>query len=209
MITEGHLDTKLWLSRQSSILPDIFERAATELEANGVRLRTGSFSPKIEECDCVKRIAISPLRFSRREEFLSLSLAASTRGGPPRYVVLLEVSGTPTIQALYNLVSAYSDVWSKGYVMSGLWLGDGTDWELLNRLDQLVPQACNPKIAIASTFLHSAMPRTIQDGLMLVAVLYRSVLDELSSAAKMGRLYSQFTNSLHGRKPSFQRLIRP
>lgn len=209
IIADGNLDASLWLGRQRDILTDIFDRAATELGTSGIRLLTGSLCPKLEECDCAKRIAISPLRFSSGEEFVSLSLAADARGGPPRYVVLLKIRGFHPLEAFHKLGSQYAELCGRAYLMTGLWISDAADWRLLNHLGQLSVARADLSVRIGGTFLHSDMPRTIQDGFMLVGVLYRSLLDELSGAGKMARLYSRFTNSLDGRRPSFRRMIRP
>lgn len=209
MIVDGSFDIRLWLGRQSALVIDLFERAATELEASGIRLLAGSIPPKFEECDCSKKIGISPLRFSTGEEFLSLSLEASTRGGAPRYVVRLEIRGALVSQSLFNLVNGYPDVWTRAYLMSGLWIGDGTNWNLLNHFDQLSVLPSYTTVSIGGAFLHSDMPRTIQEGVMVVGVLYRSVLDELSNAGKMSRLYTQLSNILGERMPIFRRLLSP
>ena len=164
----------------------------------------------VEECDSTKRVGISPLRFSNSntEELLSFSLLASMRGGPPRYIVSVRIRGELTREAFHKLASGYAAVWSQGYLAIGLWIGDGADWKLLNHLHQLSLTG-NAEFSISGTFLHSDMTRSIQDGLLLMAVLYRSMLDELAGAGKMNRLYAQLSNSLEGRKPTFQRIIRP
>jgi hypothetical protein len=129
-------------------------------------------------------------------------------GGPPRYVVSVRIRGELTREAFRKLASGYAAVWSQAYLTIGLWIGDGADWKLLNHLHQL-SLTTNPELSISGTFLHSDMPRSIQDGLLLMGVLYRSMLDELAGAGKMSRLYTQLRNSLAGRRPTFQRIIRP
>lgn len=210
MIADNVDNSERWLRQQSSIIPDLFEKAAVELEASGIRLLAGSVPPMVEECDSTKRVGISPLRFSNSntEELLSLSLLASMRGGPPRYIVSVRIRGELTREAFHKLASGYAAVWSQGYLAIGLWIGDGADWKLLNHLHQLSLTG-NAEFSISGTFLHSDMTRSIQDGLLLMAVLYRSMLDELAGAGKMNRLYAQLSNSLEGRKPTFQRIIRP
>jgi len=205
------LEGEAWLRFQSSVLEDLFQKAAVELEASGIRLLTGSGPFKFGKSDGVRSVGISPSRFSgpNTEELLSLYLSASTRGGPPRYVVSLEIEGALTGQAFRKLVAEYACVWTQAYLTIGLWVDGGSDWKLLNHLNQLSLGAANLRVTIGGTFLHSEMPRTIQQGLMLIGVLYRSVLDELSSAGKMGRLYAQLSNGLDGQRPTFQRLIRP
>jgi hypothetical protein len=210
MIADNVSNADRWLRQQSSIIPDLFEKAAVELEASGIRLLAGSVPPIVEECDNTKRVGISPLRFSKSntEEFLSLSLLASIRGGPLRYTVSLRIRGDLTREAFQKLANEYAAVWSQAYLTIGLWIGGGGDWELLNHLDQLSLTG-NAELNISGTFLHSDMTRRIQDGLLLMAVLYRSMLDELAGAGKMSRLYAQLSNRIEGRKPTFQRIIRP
>jgi hypothetical protein len=208
MNSDCSVDPQGWLRQQSGVIEDIFERAASELQTSGIRLRTGSAPPKVEECDSTRKITLSPLRFSNGDELLSLCLLATTRGGPRRYVVMLEISGVATCEAFRRLASNYAEVWERGYLKTGLWVGDRTDWKLLNHLSQIT-QAATSNLSISGTFLHSDMGRTIQEGLMSVGVLYRSVLDELSGVGKMDRLYAQLSNLLDGRRATYQRIIRP
>jgi hypothetical protein len=62
---------------------------------------------------------------------------------------------------------------------------------------------------IGAAFLHSELPNTVIEGIMLLGTIYRCVLDELSGAGRMPRLCNALVNSLRGRTPSFPRVIRP
>src|SRR6185437_1690868 len=107
------LDAERWLRQQSGVIHDLFDRAATELEVTGIRLLLGSTPPALEDLDKGKRITILPLRLVRSgdDEALSLSLLATIKGGTPRYVVILEVSGPLTCRALRKLALECEDVW--------------------------------------------------------------------------------------------------
>jgi len=207
---DSMFDGDTWLRQQSGIIRDIFERAATELQASGIRLVAGSVSPMLEDLDYAKRISLLPLRFSSSdgEESLSLSVLATTRRGPPRYAVVLEVSGVSPFQALQRLVIEHADIWDKAYLRTGLWIGEGANVKLLNDLSQIT-QSTGSKLSITGVFLHSDLGLTIQQGVMTMGLLYRSILDELSGAGKMGRLYAQLNNSLDHCTSRFQRMIRP
>lgn len=207
---ETQLDSERWLRQQSGVIHELFEKAATELQGAGVRLLLGSAPPTSEDLDCGKRIALRPLRFTgiKNNESLSLSLMATIRRGPPRYVVVLGVSGELTYQAVQKLVLKHEDIWDKTYLRTGLWIGEGANTNLLRNVSQIRESTCD-KLCITGVFLHSDMSRTIQQGVMVMGVLYRSILDELSDAGKMGRLYAQMNNCLEHATPRFQRIIRP
>jgi hypothetical protein len=199
-----------WLRQQASIIDDLFERAAVELQANGIRLLAGSAPPKPEDLESTKKITLLPLRFSisNGEESLSLSLLATTRKGPPRYAVKLEVLGVLTREALQRLAIEYADIWDKAYLKTGLWIDEGANAQPLNDLSQIT-RITSSRLNIAGAFLRADLGLTIQQGVMTMGLLYRSVLDELSGAGKMSRLYAQLNNCLGNRTPSFQRIIRP
>jgi hypothetical protein len=204
------LDTDRWLRQQSGVIHDVFERAAEELQSSGIRLLVGSVQPALEDMDQCKSITIVPLRFSgsNDDEALSLSLLATTRRGPPRYMVVLAVSGILTVRALRNLATEHADIWKKAYLKNGLWISDGENTHALCDLSQIIQNA-GTSLRITGVFLHSDLSRTIQQGVMVIGILYRSILDELSEAGKMGRLYAQLSNSLDNSIPRFQRIVRP
>lgn len=203
-------DAERWLGQQSGFIQDLFETAAEELQASGIRLLAGSVPPSSENLDYSKSIKLVPLRFSgsNATESLSLTLLATNRRGPPRYAVVLEVSGTLTIQALRKLAMEHADIWERAYLKTGLWIGEGANTELLNHLSQ-VTQSIGAKLSITGMFLHSDLSRTIQQGVMVLGVLYRSVLDELSEVSRMGRLYAQLNSHLDNYTPRFERILRP
>jgi hypothetical protein len=207
---DRELDAERWLRQQNGVVHDLFDRAATELQNSGIRLLLGSTPPILEELDSGKRITIRPLRFasSNGNESLSLSLLATIRGGAPRYVVVLEVSGPLTCQALQKLASEYEDVWDKAYLRTGLWIGEDANTRRLSEVSQ-IRESTGEKLCITGVFLHSDLSRTIQQGVMVMGMLYRSVLDELSNAGKMRRLYAQLSNCLDNVTPRFQRMIQP
>jgi hypothetical protein len=210
MGSDPQLDSERWLRQQSGVVSDLFERAATELQENGIRLLTGSALTAMQESDSSKKITLVPLRFagSNGNESLSLSLLAAIRMGPAHYAVVLEVSGPLTYRALQTLAIEHADIWERMYLKVGLWIGEGTRVKLLNDLSQLT-QSAESRLTIAGTFLHSDLGRTIQQGVMTMGLLYRSILDTLAGASKMGRLYVQLNHCLDNHVTTFQRIIRP
>ena len=102
----------------------------------------------------------------------------------------------------------YAHIYEKVYLKTGLWIGEGANATLLNHLSQIT-QNENSKLRITGVFLHSDLSLTIQRGVMTIGLLYRSILDELSGASKMSRLYAQLNNSLDNCTASFQRIVRP
>lgn len=207
---DGTLDLERWLRQQRGEIHDIFERAAEELQSSGIRLLIGSMPPVLEDQDGCTSIKIAPLRFgdSNRNEALSLSLAATTRRGPPRYLVVLEVSGVLVIQALQKLATEHQDIWEKTYLKNGFWMSDSSNALALNTLSQIT-QSGSSGYHITVVFLHSDMSQTIRLGVMVMGILYRSILDEIAEASKMGRLFTQLINSLGNNIPRFQRNARP
>jgi hypothetical protein len=63
-------------------------------------------------------------------------------------------------------------------------------------------------LATMAAFLHSEQPNTIVEGVMLLGILYRCVLDELCDASRMSKLWNALVNSQAGRIPAFPRVIR-
>jgi len=204
------LDTERWLRQQSGVIHDLFERATEELQSGGIRLLIGSVQPVLEDQEECKSIKIIPLRFSgsNDNDALSLSLVATIRRGPPRYMVVLGVSGILVIQALRELATEHTDIWETTYVRNGLWISDGENTHALSALSQIM-QSASTSLRITGVFLHSDLNRTIRHGVMVMGILYRSILDELSEASKMARLYTQLSNCLDNSIPRFQRIVRP
>jgi hypothetical protein len=204
------LDTKVWLSNQNSVIGDLFTRATEELQAIGVRVLTGSHAPSFEVYDKFIRIQLRPLRFSSEcnDDALSLSMSASAQGGPPRYVIALEAHGEAVAGALRRLSACNQEYWQKFYVRRGLWLDSPQGTYPLNDLSKLSGSNCK-RITLSGVFLHSDLTKTIQAGLYVMGLLYRSVLDELSGASKFRNLTAQLEDSLGGNHPLFQHGIRP
>jgi hypothetical protein len=204
------LDAEKWLRQQGSFISDVFERAATELEASGIRLLAGSAPLRLEDFDSVKMLTLLPLRFvgSDQEQSLSLSLSASIRKGVPRYLVAVSVSGTLAYESLRRLATEHPSIWQKAYLKTGLWIGEDGYSQLLTDLCQIT-ESTSGMISITAVYLHSDRGRSIQIGVMVLGLLYRSVLDELCGASKMPRLYTQLASELDNYTPSFQRIIRP
>ncbi len=203
-------DSSQWLRRQTGVILDLFEQAAADLEASGIRLLAGSLPPKSEDSDSVKKITLTPLRFSgsNGQQFLSLSLLATNERGAARYIVALEMAGPVTCQALQKLAMENADIWNRAYVRVGLWISEGGESRLLNDVSQITRSATSG-VSLAGAFLHSDIGRTIQQGVMMVGLLYRSILDEIAGACKMRRLYAQLSRGVDYRGQIFQRLVRP
>jgi hypothetical protein len=203
-------DAERWLRQQGSRVHDLFETAAKESRDNGIQLLLGSSPPTLEELECSRQITILPLRFltSSGKVSLSLSLLATIEGGPSRYAVIVDAIGQLPVQALRKLILEHEEIWEKAYLRTGLWIGKGANTRLLNNASQII-ESDGDGICITGVFLHSDLSRTIQQGVMVLGLLYRSILDELSDAGKMRRLYAQLTKSLDSGKPRFQRIIHP
>ena len=203
-------DSDQWLRRQTGVIRDLFEQAAADLEASGIRLLAGSLPPKSEDSDSVKRITLMPLRFSgsNGQQLLSLSLLATKNRGAARYIVALEMAGPVPCHALQSLAMEYADIWNRAYIRVGLWISEGEESKLLNDLSQIT-QSATSGVSLAGAFLHSDIGGTIQQGVMMVGLLYRSILDEISGACKMSRLYAQLARSVDCRGAIFERLVRP
>lgn len=67
-----------WLRHQGSILADIFERAANELQEAGIRMLIGSLPPMLGETSGAITLHLTPTRYSKNDstEALELSLRA-------------------------------------------------------------------------------------------------------------------------------------
>jgi hypothetical protein len=207
---DTQLDAESWLRQQNSVIQDLFDRATTELQGSGIRILLGSTHPTLTDMDYGKRVTIQPIRFtdSNGSDSLSLSLSATIKGGPPRYVVVLEATGSLTCQALEKLSLEHEDVWNKLYLRTGLWIGEPPNTRLLSDVSQIRGRN-GDRIRIAGAFLHSDLGRTVEQGVMVIGVLYRGILDQLSDAGKMRRLYAQLHRCLDHTAPRFQRIIHP
>lgn len=198
------------MRQQDALIPEIFDGAAAELQASGSRLLLGSRAPTWDDVGSAKRLTIVPLRFalSDSNDLLSLSLTATVRGGLPRYVVSLEVSGQLPTGALQKIALDYPDVWAAAYLQTGLWIEGHAKTVPLNDISQIVERK-SERFVIAGVFLHSDFSGTVKQGLMVMGVLYRSVLDELSDSGRMRTLYTQLMTKQNGVRPRFQRILRP
>lgn len=207
---DSAVEGERWLRYQGNVIGEILERAAGELDAVGIRLLAGSADPMLEDLDGARRISLLPLRFSqpKSEDSLSLRLTATTKGGPPRYLVALQVSGPLACGSLRRLAIEFTDIWEKAYLSTGLWIGEGRCAQRLTQVSQIT-HSLESSYLITGPFLPSDPSRTIQHGLMTMGVLYRSVLDEIAGAVKLRRLHAQLSSLLGNRPLIFQRLIRP
>lgn len=202
-------DVQAWQRRQMSVLEIIFDKAVEELGVAGTRLLSGSSPAVSESLSSVAQITLSPLRYGRGSDngFLALVLGATTSNGPGRYVVSLRISGDEPTEALTRLIDRHPDIWRANYLNVGLWLrGDEGD-EHLNMIEQLINRKSR-NVTISGVILHSSSGQAVQAALMSIAVLYRSVLDELSDASKMARLSACLGQRLNSR-PNYDRLFRP
>jgi len=191
-------------------LGDIFDRAVEELDSAGVRLLTGSSPPRQENLSSVAQITLTPIRFGNNSANASfaLSVSATATNGPGRYVVTLRSSGREPHQALIRLTSKNSDVWRANYIEVGLWIYDAEHIEHLNSIQQIENNE-SATIAISGVVLHSSSGYAVRAGLMSMAVIYRSLLDELSDASKMAKLSNNVLRQLGGQRPSYDRAFRP
>ncbi|HLZ51311.1 MAG TPA: hypothetical protein VKP61_11185 [Candidatus Acidoferrum sp.] len=203
-------DAQAWQDRQMIALDDIFDKAVDELDAAGVRLLTGSLPPRQENLPSVAQITIIPVRYANSNDNASfaLSLSATATNGPGRYIVTLRTSGEEPHQALKRLTDKNSDVWCANYLGVGLWIHDGEHMEHLNRIEQIKTRK-GATIAISGVILHSSSGYVVRAGLMSIAVVYRSLLDELSDASKMAKLSNCVLQQLDGQRPSYDRVFRP
>ena len=199
-----------WLWEQKSIISELFERAADELESAGVRLRTGSSPPVLEDILDGQRIRLTPTRLSQQADdgAFALALLATVRGGPRRYEIILEISGAQPLEALNHLGEAHAEVWQHVYLHNGLWLAQGGNIDPLNEIQQ-VTRNRGTNLAIVAAFLHSELPRRIVEGVMLLGTLYRCLFDELCGASRMTKLCNVLANKLGGHIPRLQRDVRP
>ncbi len=199
-----------WLWEQKSIITELFESAADELESAGVRLRAGSSPPVLEDMLDGRRIRLTPTRLSQLPDggAFALTLLATVKGGPHRYEIILEISGAQPLEALKHLGEAHAEVWQRVYLRNGLWLVQGGNIDSLNEIQQLMPNQ-DPNLAIVAAFLHSELPRTIIEGAMLLGTLYRCIFDELCGVTRMTKLCNLLANKLGGRIPRLHRDVRP
>ena len=210
MIPSPAVDKEHWLLEQKSIVTDLFTQATGELQSAGIRILTGSCPPVLDATSDSPRIYLTPLRYSNPDNgpALELNLAATTRGGPARYTITLQIHGPQGIEALRNLSRNNPDWWQKLYVGRGLWLNDGKETQILNDLSKITNYASD-KLQLTAVLLHSEWNRAIQRGIKVMGLLYRSVLDELSGASKLSNLATLLMDLLDGHPPQFERYIRP
>jgi hypothetical protein len=203
-------DTARWLNEQTSFINDLFTRAAEELHAAGVRILTGSNAPIFDDFKDETRILLTPLRFSNKDSdaALALNISASVHGGPPRFVITQGIHGLTGVEALRSLSSCNPDPWRRFYAGHGLWLTNAEGARLLNDSTKM-NEIAGSWLTVSAVFLHSDLSRTIQAGVMVMGLLYRGLLDELSGASRFGNLAARLDEHLAGQNPRFQHGIRP
>ena len=203
-------DAKARQCRQTITLEDIFERAVEALDAAGVRLLIGSLPPGQENLPSIAQITLIPIRYMSNSGNTSfaLGLSATATNGPGRYVVTLRISGEEPRQALNRLIDKNSDVWRSNYLGVGIWIDDGEHIEHLNSVEQIKVHKSGATV-LSGVILHSSPSYSVQAGLMSMAVIYRSLLDELSDASKMAKLSNCVLQRLGGQRPSYDRIFRP
>lgn len=210
MATSPAFHADRWIRDQTSIVSELFTRATDDLQAAGVRVLTGSNPPHADTNGKGTQIHLTPLRFLSEDgdSALSLKVGASANGGPPRYVVTLEINGSEAVEALRRLFLDSGDYWKKFYIGSGMWLTTADGTQLLNELSD-IRQIKHDRFTVSAVFLHSDLGTAIRSGVMVMGVLYRGVLDELCGTCRLRNLVAQLDQCLGGPSPRFQRTIRP
>ena len=208
MERETFLNEDRWLNDQSSIINEQFDKAAQELQECGIRLLAGSAPPLAHKNQEARILTLVPERFSRTDApALSLSVLATKRGGPPRYVVSIQVASDLTRDALRSLVAKHPEIWEKAYLHAGFWVGAGADTELFKRTEQLTESGC-PDLTLRAVVLFSDSTANIREAIMSIGLLYRAIFDEVSGAGKLLRLFAALENKAGKAPPKkFQRLI--
>src|ERR1700674_4821609 len=64
-------------------------------------------------------------------------------------------------------------------------------------------QSTSSRISVFGALLHSDSNRTLQEGIMVLGLLYRSILDELTGASKTIRLCIHLDHHLGNHVPDF------
>jgi|SRR5579863_1400093 len=203
-------DAQSWQRHQMIALGEIFENAAEELEAAGVRLLMGSLPAVHEDSTSIAQITLRPTRFSKDSALgsVALRLSATATNGPGRYIIAVTASGAIPNQAIDRLLDKNSVIWQNNYISVGLWIHDGERTDRLSDLEQLTMRTSSD-ITISGVILHTSSRQAIQVGLMSMAVLYRSLLDEISEASQMAKLANRVLNRLDGQRPAYERVFRP
>lgn len=198
------IDWGIWLKQQPRLVKELFVTALDSLQSLGIRALAGSCVVDNSDETC----SLVPLRFIANEDrSLILSMASSIKSGPPRYEIALRVSGDGTTSALRTLAESNPDVWRKCLLLGGLWISDGEDILPFIDLCQILERDSN--IAFRGVFLHSDLRHTMQQGIMILGTLYRSILDELNEVKTFAPLFRKLDASLSDHGIKFHREIRP
>lgn len=176
----------------------------------GVRVLTGSEFAEQDSFEGTPSPRLVPTRFADDKDYpLALSMTACIKTGPPRYEIGLRVSGHLTTAALGRLAKADLGVWQRFFLTSGLWIGDADDILPFIDVCQILDRI-NGTLDFRGVFLHSDLARSLQQGIMVLATLYRSVLDEVNDVCTFGPLFRRLEVSLPGsHRPRFRGEIRP
>jgi hypothetical protein len=199
-----------WLRHQGSILADLFERAANELQEAGIRILIGSLPPTFGETSGAITLHLTPIRYSKNDstEALELTLRAVSDPEPKRYEVAVGLNGSDPIDALREMIAEHDNIWQELYLGNGLWVSRDGSLNPLQTVAQL-SEGDHSDLKIVAGYLHSAFPRSIVEGVMIQGTLYRGLLDEICGARTMSKHFRSLTRRLGGRVPRLQRLVRP
>lgn len=206
----GEPNSELWLRHQRGVLADLLERAANELQEAGIRMLVGSSPPSLDETPVATTMHLTPIRYSKGASTgtLELSLRAVLNPRPQRYEIAVGLTGPHPIGTLRQMVEGHADIWQQLYLGNGFWVARDGSVDPLQTVAQLT-EGNHSSLTIAAAYLHSALPHTIVEGVMLMGTLYRGLLDEMCGARTMSRHFSSLTKRLGGRIPRLQRLVRP
>jgi hypothetical protein len=176
----------------------------------GIRTLVGSSPPILDETPIGITIRLTPTRYSKDASTgtLELSLRAVLNPGPQRYEIVIGLAGSHPIGTLRRMVEEHAEIWQQVYLGNGFWVTRDGSVDPLQTAAQLT-EGNHSRLTIAAAYLHSALPRTIVEGVMLLGTLYRGLLDEMCGAHNMRRHFSSLTKRLGGRIPRLQRLVRP
>lgn len=210
MTSSTPTNSERWLAGQGCVVVGVFEEALDEMQTKGFRIRAGSTEPNLEESHHHRRVSITPSRFShvRGRELLCLLLEATTTHSTAHYVVGVEASGDFVLDAVRRLALGSPDVWETAFLKAGLWITLSGQSQPLTQRSQIKDET-GCKVQIAAAFPPSQARRTLKQGVMILGLLYRSVLDELSESGRMRSLVSRLRLDLGGYMPRFQRVLPP
>jgi hypothetical protein len=198
-----------WLASQQSEIADLFERAADQLESFGVRVRAGSLK-STTLCDQERGIELTPARVragSSGTEFF-FAFRASIRRGPARYELALNLVAPYSLALLSRLGEQYSAEWKHILERACLWIVRDTRIEKLTNIESfLVPNS--QIIRVVATYAAGDTSHSLLEGLLLMLLLYRCLLDEGCGAGNMRAHLSKLSHHLGNRLPTVNSTIRP